>query len=183
MPDQEPPSDAELISAARAGDDAAFGALVRRHQRAAIRVAALALGSATDADDVAQEAFVKAHAALPNFRVEARFEPWLYRIVTNTARNRLRGRRRQRALALRAGNLAAIGGVAPDEIAAGRADREKLVGAINRLRVDDRLILTYRWYDEMTEAEIADALGCRRGTVKSRLSRAMGRLRDELGDP
>lgn len=178
-------TDAQLIDAARTGDVEAFGKLVARHQVAAIRVAAMALGSASDADDVAQEAFVKAHRALSTFRSEAAFRPWLFRIVTNTARNRLRGDKRHRALTLRTAALNPDGGNDSGEAAANRAahlaDRSQLIDAINRLRVDDRLILTYRWYDEMSESEIAKALGCRRGTVKSRLSRAMSRLRDELG--
>lgn len=174
-------ADAELISASQAGDITAFGELVRRHQRAAIRVAALALGSATDADDVAQEAFMKAHAAIDRFTLGAPFRPWLFRIVTNTARNRMRGQGRHRALAIRSGHLAGVGVTMPDDAAIQRHDREVVIGAISRLGVDDRLILTYRWYDELSEAEIAEALGCRRGTVKSRLSRAMSRLRAEMG--
>ncbi len=179
------PTDNELIDAAKSGDVEAFGALVARYQTAAVRIAAIALGSASDADDVAQEAFVKAYRALPRFRAEAGFQPWLFRIVTNTARNRLRGEKRHRALTLRTAALTpedrrAESG-AEAEHAVHLADRGHLVEAINRLRTDDRLILAYRWYDEMSEIEIADALGCRRGTVKSRLSRAMNRLRKELG--
>jgi len=173
--------DAELIERAQAGDLTAFGELVRRHQRAAIRVAAVALGSSTGADDVAQEAFMKAHAALHRFNEGSPFEPWLFRIVTNTARNRMRRIGRQRALAVRSGNLAVIGAPMADEIVTGRADSQALIEAINRLRPADRLILVYRWYEELSETEIADALACRRGTVKSRLSRAMTRLRVELG--
>lgn len=173
--------DAELIERAQAGDLTAFGELVRRHQRAAIRVAAVALGSSTGADDVAQEAFMKAHVALQRFNEGSPFEPWLFRIVTNTARNRMRRLGRQRALAVRSGNLAVIGAPMADEIVTARADSQALIEAINRLRPADRLILVYRWYEELSETEIADALGCRRGTVKSRLSRAMTRLRVELG--
>ncbi len=173
-------TDAELIGAARDGDPAAFGALVARHQRTAVRIAAVALGSADGADDVAQDAFVKAHRALGRFRPGSPFEPWLFRIVTNTARNRLRRERRQAELALRATQTAAVEDAAPDDVAAHLADRGELLSAINKLSVDDRLILTYRWYHELGEAEIATALGCRRGTVKSRLSRAMDRLRREL---
>ena len=174
--------DAELIERAQAGDVAAFGELVRRHQRAAIRVAAVALGSSTGSDDVAQEAFMKAHAALHRFKDGAPFEPWLFRIVTNTARNRIRRLGRQRALALRSGNLAVVGEPLAEEFVTDRADRQTLIEAVNRLGPADRLVLVYRWYDELSEAETADALGCRRGTVKSRLSRAMSRLRVELGE-
>ncbi|MGH1489730.1 MAG: RNA polymerase sigma factor [Acidimicrobiales bacterium] len=174
------PSDAALVDAAKDGDIEAFGALVARHQKAAIRVAAVAMGSASDADDVAQEAFVKAHRALASFRVDAAFRPWLFRIVTNTARNRLRGDKRHRALTLRTAALNPESHDGEADRAAHLADRTALITAINRLRVDDRLILAYRWYDELSEVEMAEALGCRPGTVKSRLSRAMKRLRSEL---
>lgn len=141
----------------------------------------MVLGSAEGADDVAQEAFVKAHSALPRFRNGSPLRPWLFRIVANTARNQQRRAGRQRALAVRAGNLVpARGPLPPDEVAIHQAERAEMIDAINRLKVDDRLILTYRWYEELTEAEIAVALGCRPGTVKSRLHRAMNRLRTEL---
>ncbi len=173
-------SDADLIAAAQAGDRAAFGALVSRYQKPAIRIAAVALGSPTGADDVAQEAFVKAHAALPRFTAGSPFQPWLYRIVTNTAHNTRRHSGRQRALAFRAADLAPAGGLAPEDVAVHSVDRQVLVEAINRLGPDDRLVLTYRWYLDMTESEIAVAMDCRPGTVKSRLSRAMSRLRAQM---
>ena len=173
-------SDADLVAAACAGDRGAFAELVRRHQRSAVLAATFALGSATDADDVAQEAFVKAFAALPRFDRSAGFRPWLLRIVVNTARNRHRFARRQQGLMLRAAAQVPVAGPAPEEVAGHRHEAEAMVRAINRLRVDDRLILAYRWYEQLSEAEIAAALGCRPGTVKSRLSRAMGRLRREI---
>ena len=173
-------SDAELIASATAGDVDAFGSLVSRYQAQAIRVAAMALGSADGADDVAQDAFVKAHRSLARFRIDKPFAPWLFRIVTNTARNRQRTEGRQQALAFRAANQGSVGGPGPEEIATHNSERTVLLDAINRLRADDRVILLYRWYEEMTEAEIAQALGCRQGTVKSRLNRAMDRLRAEM---
>ncbi|MEM9651921.1 MAG: sigma-70 family RNA polymerase sigma factor [Actinomycetota bacterium] len=173
-------SDGQLVHAAKDGDFGAFGELVRRHQRDAIRIAAIALGSSTGADDTAQEAFIKAHRSLHRFREDAPFRPWLFRIVTNTARNRLRHEGRQSNLRTRVAVLATSDPASPEEIAGHLADRDELVAAINRLEVADRLILAYRWYHQMTEAEIAEAMGCRRGTAKSRLSRAMNRLRLEL---
>lgn len=173
--------DRELIRAAKAGDLAAFGELIRRHQAPALRIATLALGSPTEAEDVVQEAFVKAHRALERFRDDSAFRPWLFRIVDNTAKNRHRRVGRQRRLAARVAARGEAGGLSPDEAATHRADHAVVVEAINRLRPADRLILTYRWYEQLTEAEIAVALDCRPGTVKSRLNRAMGRLRGELG--
>lgn len=180
IPSTDHRPDAALVAAARTGDRDAFAELVRRHQRSAVLTATFALGSATDADEVAQEAFVKAFAALARFDESAAFRPWLLRIVTNTARNRHRFTRRQQHLMLRVAAQVPVTGPAPEEVAGHRAEAEAMVRAINRLRVADRLILSYRWYEQMTEAEIAVALGCPAGTVKSRLSRAMGRLRREI---
>lgn len=181
-----PPSetDHELIVGAIEGDVASFGRLVGRYQRDALRIAAVALGSPTDADDVAQDAFVKVHRALPGFDLTAPFRPWLYRIVVNTARSRRRSGRRQHDLRLRvAATEPAPAAKSPDgpaDIAVHLDQRRQLVEAINRLSADDRLILTYRWYEQLSEAEMAEALDCPAGTVKSRLSRAMRRLRAEL---
>lgn len=169
-----------MVRATQEGDRAAFGLLVGRHQRAAIRIAAVTLGTAEGADDVAQEAFVKAHRAIGTFRHNASFTSWFFTIVANTARNSRRHQHRQSGLALRAAARAEPGDDGPDEIASGLLERERIVEAINRLSPDDRLILTYRWYEQLSEAEIAQALDCRRGTVKSKLHRAMGRLRTEL---
>ncbi len=177
-------SDHELIVAAIEGDIASFGQLVARYQQDAIRIAAVALGTATDADDVAQDAFVKIHRALPGFDLTSAFRPWLYRIVVNTARSRQRTGRRQRDLRLRFAAAQPAQATVPDDspadIAVHLDQRRKMVEAINRLSADDRLILTYRWYEQLSEAEMAEALDCPPGTVKSRLSRAMQRLRTEM---
>lgn len=191
-------SDGALIEAARNGDREAFGVLVARHQSSAIKIAASILGGQDGAEDVAQDAFVKAHRALHTFDPShqpkgtgsedtegtdrsARFEPWLFRIVANTARNRLRYQQRQANLARRAGSLAQDPGDGPDDLAQVLVKRPDVVTAINRLDGDDRQILAFRWYDQMGEAEIAEVIGIKRGTVKSRLHRAMIRLRRELG--
>jgi RNA polymerase sigma-70 factor (ECF subfamily) len=171
-----------LIESAQRGDADAYGELVRRHQRAAIRAAAVAAGNASDAEDAAQEGFVKAYDAIGRFRAGAPFRPWLLRIVTNAARNRQRTAQRQRALAVRAGSLAVVPQDSPADLVGAAEDRSRLVAALGRLDDRDRLILAYRWFEDLSEAEIATAVGCRRGTVKSRLSRAMARLRVEMDD-
>lgn len=173
-------SDDELIRWSQAGDREAFGALVRRHQRAALRVATVALGSADDAPDVAQEAFVKAYKSIQRFRTGERFEPWLFRIVTNTAKNHRRSSFRRSNLTSRVAALATVPDAEPGEVAIHHQDSEQLVSALNTLGYQDRLILTYRWYEQLSETEIAEALSCKRGTVKSRLSRAMSRLRKAM---
>lgn len=177
-------TDHELIVAAIGGDVAAFGRLVSRYQGDAVRIAAVALGSSNGADDVAQDAFIKIHGALPRFDLTAPFRPWLYRIVVNTARSRQRSGRRQNDLKLRVAATQqppasnAVDG--PADIAVHLDQRRRMIEAINRLSADDRLILTYRWYEQLSEAEMAEAFDCPPGTVKSRLSRAMHRLRTEM---
>ncbi|MGI9608896.1 MAG: RNA polymerase sigma factor, partial [Acidimicrobiia bacterium] len=170
-------SDDELIRWSQSGDREAFGALVRRHQRSALRIATVALGSPTDAPDVTQEAFIKAFRAIGRFKNGQRFEPWLFRIVTNTAKNYQRSSFRRDALANRVSALAVVPEPGPGDVLVQQVESERVVNALNTLAYPDRLILTYRWYEQLSEAEIAHALGCRKGTVKSRLSRATARLR------
>ena len=176
-----PTEDAELIARARSGDVAAYEELVRRYQDVALRTAYVVCPE-TDADDAVQEAFLKAHAALPRFRAGAPFRPWLLRIVANEARNRRRSAGRRAGLAQRAGEVAGSG-VAPSPESAVLADetRTTLLAAINGLRDEDREVIGARFLLELSESETAEALGIPRGTVKSRTSRALGRLRDALG--
>lgn len=174
-----PDDDAELIARARGGDAGAYEALVRRHQAIAFRAACFIVGSAADAEDVVQEAFVKAYYALPRFRPGAPFRPWLLQIVSNEARNRRRAAGRRERLRLRAAPLTPGGADEPSPEAAALAAerREGLLAALADLRDEDRQVIAYRYFLELSEAEMATALGCARGTVKSRLSRALGRLR------
>jgi RNA polymerase sigma factor (sigma-70 family) len=150
---------------------------VREHQQVAFRAAYLVTGSAAEAEDAAQEGFVKAWQALPRFREGAPFRPWLLAIVTNEARNRRRHAGRQAALALRALEPAPAG---PDEAAGERADRERLLQIVGGLSEDHRLVIGYRYFLDLSEEETAEALGVPRGTVKSRLARALARLREQM---
>jgi RNA polymerase sigma factor (sigma-70 family) len=176
-----PLEDAELVELARTGDVRAYERLVARYRDLAVRTAWLVTRSGAEAEDAAQEAFVKAYYALPRFRRGAPFRPWILRIAANEARNRLRSTRRREALAVRAA-AADPGGAAPSPEAAAlaREDAEVLAAALSQLEERDRLVIAYRYLFELSEAEMADALGVRPGTVKSRLSRAMSRLRREL---
>lgn len=150
---------------------------MRDHQEVAFRAAYLVTGSAAEAEDATQEGFVKAWQALPRFREGAPFRPWLLAIVVNEARNRRRHAGRQAALALRAVDP----GPAPtDEAAAERAEHERLLRIVGGMREEDRLVIGYRYFLDLSEEETAEALGIARGTVKSRLSRALARLREQM---
>jgi RNA polymerase sigma factor (sigma-70 family) len=176
--------ESEWIESARRGDASAFEELVRQYQEIAFRTAYLVVGDADEARDAAQDGFLRAHAALGRFREGAEFRPWLLRIVANVARNRRRSAARRADLALRAFRDAASGDAAPSPEALFLADerRRELLAAINRLRVEDRLVIGLRWFLELNEEEMAAVLGCPRGTVKSRLSRASARLREAIGE-
>jgi len=179
--DDERRTDAELIERARRGDTMAYEALVRREQDAAVRVAHL-FAPDGDAEDAVQEAFVKAHRALDRFRDGAPFRPWLLRIVANEARNRRRSAGRRATLVLRAAEDRRPGDAAPSPESAvlDREAQHALVEALNGLRRDDREVIGARYFLDLSEAETAEVLGLPRGTVKSRLSRAIGRLRVQL---
>jgi RNA polymerase sigma-70 factor (ECF subfamily) len=176
-----PLEDAELVDLATDGDVSAYEELVSRYQGIAHRVAWLVVRQAGEAEDAVQEAFVKAYYALPRFRPGAPFRPWLLRIVANEARNRARSAKRREGLVLRAVAADPGGAVPSPEVAAlEREDAEALARALGRLREPDRIVLAYRYLFDLSEAEMADALDVRPGTVKSRLSRALVRLRADL---
>ena len=171
--------DDALVERARLGDAAAYAGLVERYQDVAFRIAYVVLGSAQEAEDAAQEAFIKAYYALPRFRSGAAFRPWLLQIVANQAKNQRRAGGRRGSLVLRATVEQSARGAAPSpEVDALLEERRQaLLTAVSGLRDEDRLVVAYRYFFELSEGEMAGALGCARGTVKSRLSRALGRLR------
>jgi RNA polymerase sigma-70 factor (ECF subfamily) len=177
-------TEAELIARAKRGDAAAYEELVRAHQAVAIRTAWLVAGNGVDAEEATQDGFVKAYRALGRFRTGSPFRPWLLSIVANEARNRRRAAGRREALALRASAEVASGDAAlcPEAALLGAERREELLAAVNRLDEHHRLAIACRYFLQLSEDETAAALGCRRGTVKSRLARALDRLRDELGE-
>lgn len=157
---------------------------MRRYQDVAVRTAHLVCPGA-DADDAVQDAFLKAYAALPRFRDGAPLRPWLLRIVTNEARNRRRAAGRRQGLALRAAAASGDGLLGatvpgPEGAVIAAETRSELLAAISSLRDDDREVLGARFLLDLSEAEAAETLGVPRGTVKSRTSRALARLRETL---
>ena len=153
------------------------------YQDIAFRTAYLIAGSAADAEEAAHDGFVKAFRALNRFRGDSPFRPWLLAIVSNEARNRRRSARRRDALTLRATGEIRSGDAAPSPEAAVlvRERRDVLLEAVNGLSEEHRLVIACRYFLELSEAETATALGVRPGTVKSRTSRALERLREEVG--
>lgn len=185
----EDPGEPDLLRRARAGEVAAFNVLVLRHQDAAYSLALRFLGSRQAAEDATQEAFERAYRNLANFRGE-RFRSWLLTIVANAARDELRRQRRrpQRSLdeARDDPDLATLDpadpGPTPDTVALQSELRAHLERALRELPEDWRMVVVMSDVHGMSYAEVATAIGVPEGTVKSRLSRARGRLRDILRD-
>ena len=175
--------DARLIGRARGGDIAAYEGLVRRYQDVVFRAACLITGDPVEAEDASQEAFVKAYRALGRFREGAPFGPWILAIASNEARNRRKAASRRVGLSMRAAEEPQRGDGFPQPEAAVLSSerRSELLQAVESLREEDRAVICCRYFLELSEAETAEVLGCARGTVKSRLSRALARLRGVMG--
>ena len=175
-----PLDETELVERARRGDHEAYAELVHAYQAIAFRTAFLIAGGATEAEDAAQDGFVKAWRALGRFRPGAPFRPWLLRIVANEAHNRRRSTGRRTRLALRAAAAEPSGDAAPSPEASllDGERRTELLAAVNDLPDDQRMVIALRYFAGLSEDEVAETLGIAQGTVKSRTSRALERLRE-----
>jgi RNA polymerase sigma-70 factor (ECF subfamily) len=179
-----PKDESELFARAQRGDTAAYEEIVQRYQQVAFRTAFVITGSAADAEEAAQDGFVKAYRALHTFRSGAEPRPWLLKIVANEARNRVRSAGRRHHLDLRLAERFRPGDAAPSpeaELVAAE-DSRRLLDQVNALSEEDRLVITSRYLLELSGEETAAALGIPEGTVKSRLSRALARLRGTIGE-
>jgi RNA polymerase sigma factor (sigma-70 family) len=170
----------DLIQRAKRGDKHAYEELVYAYQGIAFRTAYVLAGNSADAEEAAQDGFVKAWRALGRFRDGAPFRPWLLQIVANEARNRRRSAGRRAHMALRAATEHPSGDAAPSPEAAllSAQQREALLTAVNDLPEDQRSVITLRYFVGLSEQEVADTLDLPTGTVKSRTSRALERLRE-----
>jgi RNA polymerase sigma factor (sigma-70 family) len=175
-----PLDESQLVERARRGDHEAYSELVHAYQGIAFRTAYLIAGGATEAEDAAQEGFVKAWRALGRFRPGAPFKPWLLRIVANEAHNRRRSAGRRARLAFRAVAAEPSGDAAPSPEASvlDSERRTELLAAVNGLPEDQHLVVALRYFAGLSEDEVAETLGIAPGTVKSRTSRALERLRE-----
>jgi RNA polymerase sigma factor (sigma-70 family) len=176
-PDLAACTDEALIRASRSGQHDAYGVLVRRYQDLVVKVALL-LGAADQAEDAAQEAFVSAWRALDRFSEGRPFRPWILQIVHNEVRNRQRTLLRRRRMWSQSADELLLPDAEASDVPALRADeRRALYAAVGALPERQRLVVTYRYLLDLSEQETAAALRLPAGTVKSRLSRALGQLR------
>ena len=162
------------------GDADAWDELVREHQQAVFRLAWLMLGDADEAEDAAQETFINAYKSRERYDAALPMRPWLMRICSNVARNRRRSMGRYLA-ALRRTLLSEpepMHVVDVTEHGTKNIDAQALWQAVRRLKHDDQIIIYLRYFLDMSEAEMAGALNVAQGTVKSRLYRALTRLRE-----
>lgn len=183
--------DSVLVERCRAGDLTAFEPLVEKYRQRVWRLAYNVLRDQEEAWDVAQEAFIRAYQALPNFRGQSAFYTWLFRIVMNVATDRARSRAARgrafgtervpeeewdRVLIDQPG-----GKDAPDETASRGEDRERIEKALATLSEQHRAIVVLSDLEGLSYKEIADVLHIPMGTVMSRLHNARKKLRDALG--
>ena len=179
-PAPDPPeSDLELVRRFQAGEDRAFDRLVEIHRRDVYRLAYRLLGNHADADDRAQDAFLRAYRALPRFRAEATFRTWLTRIVLNLAADRRRERGGIRPVPLDElppGEQPAVSARVPALL--GEAALHRAVG---QLPPRQRETLILRVFQEMRFHEIAKVMGCTVGTAKANFFHALRGLRERVG--
>ena len=187
-------SDADLIGRWKEGDSAAFDLLVDKHAGKAYQIAYGVLGNKEDAEEVAQDVFVRIHRALARFRGDAEFSTWMYRIALNLARNKyrwnkVRGLRDMVSLdAPQEGDDGDSRGPlavpapkpSPDHAAAFRELEQNIATELETLPPTFREALVLRNMDDMDYHQIASLLGCKLGTVKSRIARAREELRRRL---
>jgi RNA polymerase sigma-70 factor (ECF subfamily) len=182
----------QLIREAQAGSRSAFDTLVRQHDQAVLRLALNVSGSENDAQDIVQEAFLKAYRYLPNFRFECSFYTWLYRIVTNVALDSMRRRKTRReepaTMADGAGGSIDLLGNVSDDRSMANPGRElerkeldyKIREALDKLTPRERMVFEMKHYQGMRLRAIGEVLNTTEETAKNTLFRATRKLRADL---
>ena len=183
-------ADAQLIERIQNGDKQAFELLVAKYQRRVVRLISRLVRDPAEQEDIAQEAFIKAYRAIPNFRGESAFYTWLYRIAVNTAKNYLasQGRRPRTVGEFQSDEDGESFGVnevvednnTPDAVLHSRQVAETVNKAIERLPSDLRMAVTLREIEGLSYEEIAQAMDCPIGTVRSRIFRAREAIAQDL---
>lgn len=186
--------DRTLVARFKNGDESAFAVLVGRYSGKAYQIAYGVLGNREDAEEVAEDTFIRIHRALPNFRGDAEFTTWMYRIALNLARNKYRWNK-SREVKAHVSIDAPLEGkddddckielpdsrIAPDKSAAYNELDARLQSELSKLPEVYRQALVMKNMDDMSYEDIAAALNCKMGTVKSRIARARDELRRRLG--
>jgi RNA polymerase sigma-70 factor (ECF subfamily) len=181
--DETVDSDRDLIDSALSGDQRGYEQLLRRYQDRLYTAMWGNVGCPVLAEDIVQEAFVRAFLHLDSFRSESNFYTWLYRIALNSRRKYFRNKVRTIPLDLFDENAQRAGSEkrdSPSALIERREDREEVLEALNRLDEGHRTILVLREFDGFDYQTIAEVLNVKMGTVRSRLSRAREQLRREL---
>lgn len=166
------PTDRECARLSQAGERSAFDQLVRRYQDRLYRFILRLVGSHDEALELTQDTFIKAWQALPDWRPDAQFRTWLFRIGSNTAMDWLRRRKVVEFVALDEDYDAPSGTADPEAQLQTRQRLQALETALGRLPHDQREIVLLREIEDMSYSEIGAVLGINEGTVKSRLARA-----------
>ena len=182
-------TDEVLVRKTKNGDLDAFDELVRRYEGKIYGLAYRFMGNHADAGDLAQDTFIRAYQALAGFREEASFSTWLYRIAANICRDELRKRQRRRSVSMDemienspANVPTADCSYSPEEAVQRLEVQRQVQLCLNELSDAHRLILIMREIQGLSYEEIADALQCSMGTVKSRISRARSALKDRMSE-
>lgn len=182
------PSEADLLTAAQAGDRRAFGQLVRVHQRRVHACAVQMLGDRGDADDAVQETFVRAWRAIERFDGRSQLSTWLYRVCVNVCLNHLRRRKRGDAADISDPRLPepaadpTQGDTDPRHALEARQLSARIASALEGLSESLRTTVTLVLVHGMPQKEAAEVLGCSEGTVAWRIHEARRRLRVALAD-
>ena len=187
----EIPSDLDLVQRVKNGDKEAFNLLVLKYQRKVGRLVRRLVSNSDEADDVVQDAFIKAYRALPQFRGDSAFYTWLYRIAVNTAKNHLvsRGKRPISLSELTSNEgddesfevpVVTIDNNTPEAELMSRQIAEAVNRAVSALPEELQTALSLREIDGLSYEEIAEAMNCPIGTVRSRIFRARAAVAAEL---
>jgi RNA polymerase sigma-70 factor, ECF subfamily len=181
--------DQQLVERVQRGDKAAFDLLVAKYQRKIFRLLSRLVRDPAEIEDVAQEAFIKAYRALPNFRGDSAFYTWLYRIAINTAKNYLvsQGRRAPTTTEANVEEAETFDDAdqlrdlnTPDSMLLTKQVAEAVNRAIDQLPEDLKTAIVLRELEGLSYEEIAESMGCPIGTVRSRIFRAREAIAEEL---
>ena len=181
--------ESELINKAKNGDIAAFEELMRLHEKKVYTIAYKYMGNYEDAGDITQETFIKAYQVINTFREEASFGTWVSRIAANKALDELRKRKRfqttslEEEIELEAGSISkeiATEDATPEEQYLQQETGAYLQSLLDEMREEYKVVIIMREVEGRTYEEIAEALACSLGTVKSRLSRARNYLKEKI---